>query len=85
MTAFLLQNLKLIMLFLLIGSVIGLANVRSELRYGSASAMSRPLRASERARVIFGANTRIASAGDRAVSSRNGKGLELRRPEVQFG
>jgi hypothetical protein len=28
MTAFLLQNLKLIMLFLLIGSVIGLANPR---------------------------------------------------------
>jgi hypothetical protein len=32
MTAFLLQNVKLIMLFILIGSVIGLANIRSETR-----------------------------------------------------
>jgi hypothetical protein len=59
MTAFLLQNLKLIMLFLLIGSVIGLANVRRESAF--VSVLNQRLRASGRARAIFSVSNRIAS------------------------
>jgi hypothetical protein len=44
MTAFLFQNLKLIMLFLLIGSVIGLANIRSKTRIAIRSLTSINLR-----------------------------------------
>jgi hypothetical protein len=44
MTAFLFQNLKLIMLFLLIGSVIGPANIRSETRIAIRSPTSINLR-----------------------------------------
>jgi hypothetical protein len=43
MTAFLFQNLKLIMLFLLIGSVIGLANIRSETRILRIAAVRLPM------------------------------------------
>ena len=85
MTAFLLQNLKLIMLFLLIGSILGLASVQSESRLGSVAAKGRSFQPSGRASAILGISTRIVSAVDRAFSRQNGKALEPRSPQPQLG
>jgi hypothetical protein len=64
MTALLLQNLKLIMLFLLIGSVIGLSHFSGESRNGSDLATRRTDSSAE-AHKIFVVSVRLAATADR--------------------
>jgi hypothetical protein len=65
MTALLLQYLKLIMLFLLIGSVIGLSHFSGENRNGSGLAAAPRTHSSGRARKILIVSGRPAATADR--------------------
>jgi hypothetical protein len=65
MTALMLENIKLIMLFLLIGSIIGLSHFSGENLNGSDSAAGRRVRASARARKILAVSIRLDAAARR--------------------
>ena len=65
MTTLLLHNLKLIMLFLLVGSVIGLSYFSGENRNGSGLATTQHMDSSARARKILVASGRLAATADR--------------------
>ena len=65
MTALLLQNLKLIMLFLLIGSVIGLSHFSGENRNGSDLVDSQRVDSSARAHKTLVVSVRLAATADR--------------------
>lgn len=85
MTALLLQNLKLIMLFLLIGSVIGLSHFSGENRNGSDLA-SRRMDSSARAHKILVVSVRRAATADRpGFVADYGVGLRQRSPKLSFG
>ena len=62
MTVLVLENLKLIMLCLLIGSIIGLSHLSGENLNGSGSAAARRMRSSARARKILVMSVRLAAA-----------------------
>jgi hypothetical protein len=85
MTALVLENIKLIMLFLLIGSIIGLSHLGAENLNRSDSVAGRRMRASAKARKILVVSIRLEAAARRArfvpgyVS-----GLQLRSPRLFF-
>jgi hypothetical protein len=67
MTALLLQYLKLIMLFALIGSIIGLSHFNGENRNGSALAAAERTHSPARARKILVVSGRLAPAAEDAA------------------
>jgi hypothetical protein len=85
MTALVLENVKLIMLFLLIGSIIGLSHVSGENLNGPDSVAGRRMRASARARRILVVSIRLDAAARRTrfipgyIS-----GLQRRSPKPLF-
>ena len=67
MTALLLQYLKLIMLFALIGSIIGLSHFSGEKQNGSGLTAARHTHSPARARKILVASGRLAPAAEDAA------------------
>ncbi len=67
MTALLLQYLKLIMLFALIGSILGLSHFNGENKNGSTLAAARHAHSPARARKILVVSGRLAPAADDAA------------------
>jgi hypothetical protein len=85
MTALLLQNLKLIMLFLLIGSVISLSHFSGENRIGS-DLVSRRMDSSARAHKILVVSVRLGTTADRpGFLSDYSVGSRQRSPKPSFG
>ena len=85
MTALLLQYLKLIMLFLLIGTVIGLSHF-GESRNGSGLATARQTHSPARARRIPVVSGHLAAAADGAAIVRlRGIGNQRRLSRPSFG
>ncbi|MFZ0093878.1 MAG: hypothetical protein WCF66_10580 [Pseudolabrys sp.] len=85
MTALLLQNLKLIMLFLLIGSVIGLSHVSGENRNGS-DLLTRRMDSLAKAHKILIVGVRPAATADRpGFVPDYGVGPRQRSPKPSFG
>lgn len=70
MTVFLLENMKLIMLFALIGTLIGLSHFGRENRNGFGLTAARRTHGSPRARRILAVSIRLAAAADRLSSAR---------------
>jgi hypothetical protein len=85
MTAHLLQNLKLIMLFLLIGSVIGLSHFSGENRKGS-DLLTRRMGSLAKAHKILVVGVRPAATADRpGFLPDYGVGPRQRSPKLSFG
>jgi hypothetical protein len=86
MTVLVLENFKLIVLFLLIGSIIGLSHLSGENPHGFDSVAGRRMRSPARAREILVVSGRLATAARRVRFVANVfSGLQLRslRPLFQ--